>query len=245
MASRLEPVRQEVKLDFTQTKRELDELEKRIAQSGRKADVVDKVVRQKVGPSGGRGRGEEPGKSITDRLMDEVDKRMGGGTGVSGGKRSGVSRAAGAAVVGGVSRFASPAAAAAIRSVAVPAAGYAAVSGGAQFSPAAIEFLREALGMPEGMGPVMEAVEGLRNAFATFESGVTGTVAGIKEAIGMSAVGARLTGTAPSPGLWADESATSHQMERMLEKKFNDFKRREVAGGMGRALREGVADITR
>lgn len=241
MATRMGGAEVEVKLDTTKAEKTITDLENRLKAMQRKAAELGKSLgagkasvsgvtsQQVTGTSGGSGE-----KNVANEVVRNV-KKMGGGKFATAALTASVS-----GIPGRVAGSVESSMPGTLKVAGAAALGYAAASTAAKVSPLALEAVRAAL--PEALANsafakfVEGALEDLRNGFTTLESGVKSIFTGGAKTADLAAASLRVTGQMPNLAYYYDQNVKSDTQESRLEKKFSEYKQKEVAAGVGKAL---------
>lgn len=240
MSTRLEGVFIPVELDTSKAQRQLDKLEADIKKDGKKAVDLNRTLSMnslldgggggkgaKTGTTGvGGGPQVKPASSITGNLAQAIQ----GSSPVSGvfGKAASIA-----------SKF--PAAAALAEGVAGAASVYGAVRTVALNAPLALEAGRAFVGLSAkdpNFVAVSQQLENFRNSISYLESYVKSAVTGIGKTVDMATAMARVHGKVPNIQIGYGIYKEADMQEDMLNKKFEEFRAKEVAEAVGVSMSE-------
>jgi hypothetical protein len=239
MATRLSGVFIPVSLDTSKSLQQLDTLERKLEKDESQAKATNKAaqnaiantnVAKKMGGAAGGGSGG--GASTQPPSGQSAALKLGqlaAGRTPIGALAGGTARAIGgllpqAAV--GAAKFAGAA-----------ALGYGAVSFAAQKAPEIAFALQRIAGLEEKLQGFQLGLESIRRGFSTFESGITTLPKAVGETKDLVETAFRIGGKLPSTATLFRQTHVAAVYESELEKKFNQFKNKEVFAGAGEAFR--------
>lgn len=242
MATRLSGVFIPVSLDTSKAIQQLDAMERKLGQDEAAAKRVNKeaknatanaAVAKKMGVGGGgSGSGQESG--VVSKLAGLASRTPAGGLAGT------ASRVAGSLIPGS--------AVAAAKFAGGVALGYAAVSLTAQKLPELTYALEKIAGLESRLQGLQVGLESVRRGFSTFESGITTLPKSMNEVSDLVDLSFRLGGSPPNiPGLFK-QVHLANVYETELDKKFDQFRHKEVYAGAGESFRQyasRTADILR
>lgn len=251
MATRMQGAEVEVKLDTSKAERTVSDLEARLVKMQQQAEKLRKALGAAPAsvsggaPSQGGVSGGTAEKNVANEVVEKVKKGMGGasfGMAVSGGAGG----AAAKTLTGKISEGVESILPGGVKLAGAAAAGYLAASTAAKISPIALEAIRAALPAEIGNNPLFRGLEtgleALRNAFTTLESGVKAIFTATGKTADLAGASLRLTGQMPALAPIFDENMKADTQESRLEKKFAEYKQKEVAAGVGESLAKIVKE---
>jgi hypothetical protein len=235
MSTRLEGVQIPVELDTSKAQRQLDQLEGKLSKDSKKAvDLNRTLSMNNTLQGGGVGKGSKTGTTGAGgvpqekSLLQSAKNVVQGSTPVSG-------------VFGKIESLASrfPTATALAQGAGAAGVLYGAVRTIAMNAPLALEAGRAAVGLSSN-DPLFKAVQdqlgNLRNSVNYLESYVKSAVTGIGKTYDMATAMARVNGKVPNLTIGYGIYREADLQEDMLQKKFDEFKQREVAEAVATSM---------
>ena len=234
MGTRLSGVSIPVSLDTSKALQQLDTLEKKLDKDESKAKATTKAAqnavanvnvanKMKVGGGGSSTQGSS-GQSAASKLASFAQYRTPIG-GIAGGAARAVSGLLPEAALG-AAKFAGAA-----------VAGYGVASMAAQKAPEIVYALEKIAALEGKLGGLQSALEGVRRGFSTFESGITTLPKTVGEVKDMTELSLRLGGGMPQIGPLFRQTHLANVYNTELDKKFQQFKNKEVYAGAGEDFR--------
>jgi hypothetical protein len=241
MATRLGgPVEIEVKLDTKKAQDQLDKLSGQLKGGQKQIDQITKAA-SATKPTAGGGAARSPGvqassaggpakkRSITDALLSAA-KANALRSSVMSSPIGQMGAAAGRLMpesAMGVAKFAGAA-----------ALGYAAASVTAQRLPDLTYALGKIANLESELSGLQSALEGFRQVFSKFESGVMSIIPSASKTKAYVEAAFRLGADVPQAGEVFKQEHLANTMQREVDKKFEQFKRKEVYAGGGEQFKK-------
>jgi hypothetical protein len=235
MGTRLEGVQIPVELDTSKAQRQLDQLEGKLVKDSKKAVDLNRTLSMNNTLQGGDSKGAKKGTTGTggvtqDRgVLPSIKSIVAqGSTPVSG-------------VFGKIESLASrfPTATAIAQGAGAAGALYGAVRSIAMNAPLALEAGRVAANLSPN-DPLFKAVQdqlgNLRNSVNYLESYVKSAITGIGKTYDMATAMARVNGKMPNLTIGYGIYREADLQEDMLQKKFEEFKQREVVEAVATSM---------
>lgn len=240
MTTRLSGVFIPVSLDTSKALQQLDTLEKKLDKDEKAAAATNKAAKNAIANSnvakkvatGGGGGGGTSGPAMASGGQSAASKlaQMAAGRTPVGGLATQAAGLAGRLLPEGAMGAAKFAGAAAL--------GYGAVSLTAQKLPELAFALDRIAGLEGKLQGFQTSLEGLRRGFSAFESGITTLPKAVGETKDLVELSFRLGGKLPNTATLFRQTHMAAVYETELEKKFNQFKNKEVFAGAGDAFRQ-------
>jgi hypothetical protein len=233
------PVEIEVRLNTKKAEGQIDKLSESLKKGQKQAENIARTERihKAIGvgsPSrspgvGTSGPGAQSGKSITETLLDRAKVTALRGNAVAsqlGQKAAGFGRMIPEGVVG-AAKFAGAA-----------AIGYAAVSTAAQAAPTLTFVAAKVSNLESQLSGLQLALEQFRRVFSTFESGIGALKPTYDQSKEYMKAAMRLGADVPNMGEIANQNFMAEVMQKEVDKKFEQFKTKEVYAGGGEQFRK-------
>ena len=229
MSTRLSGVSIPVSLDVSKALQQLDTLENKLEKDEKAAKATSKAaqnaiantnVAKKMGVGDGGGSGPSSGPSAASKLASFAQGRSPIGAIAGGAAR-------------GIGALLPQSAVAAAKFAGAAALGYGAVSLAAQKAPEIAFALERIAGLEDKLRGFQLGLESVRRGFSTFESGITSLPKAVGETKDLVELAFRLGGKMPNVGDLFRQTHTASVYESELDKKFNQFKNKEIYAGAG------------
>lgn len=235
MSTRLSGVEIPISLDTSKALQQLDTLEKKLEKDESAAKATTKAAQSAIANTkvanqmrqAGGGSGPSGAPSAAQGALSKLSgPKLGGPFGQV---------ASGAAGVAG--RLIPEQAMGAIKFAGAVAFGYGVASATAQKLPELTFALEKITGLEARISGLQSGLENLRRGFSTFESGVTTLPKSIGEVKEMAELSFRLGGGVPNINALFKQVHMANVYESELDKKFNQFKNKEIYAGAGEDFR--------
>lgn len=240
MATRLGGVQIPISLDTSKALQQLDTLEAKLNKEEGKAKATTKAAQNAV---------------ANVNVANKMRVGGGGGTTQASSSQSAASKLAsfaqGRTPIGGIAGGAARAVGGLLPESAMGAAkfagamalGYGAVSLTAQKLPELAFALEKIAGLEGKLNGLQVGLESVRRGFSTFESGITTLPRSIGEVKDMTELSLRLGGGMPQIGPLFRQTHLANVYNTELDKKFNQFKNKEVFAGAGEDFRRYMTRV--